>query len=214
MTVKTIAIDFETANEERASACSIGVAWLEGGQVVRTEERLIRPKEFRFSPFNIGIHGIHPEDVRDKPEFPDVLSEFLPELSGSLVLAHNAAFDIGVIRATLDRYDMSYPEFNYFCTAKISREVWPDLITTSLPEVARLLGIKFSHHNAAADAYACGEVALHATRKLGLTEVGDIPSRILLVPGRLMADACPMLNKASGRKSGFVRSAAQRATAR
>ncbi|MEK1934113.1 MAG: DNA polymerase III subunit epsilon, partial [Pararhizobium sp.] len=55
--MKTIAIDFETANEQRGSACSVGLAWIEDGRVVRVEERLIRPKEMRFSSFNIAIHG-------------------------------------------------------------------------------------------------------------------------------------------------------------
>ena len=70
---KIIAIDFETANEQRASACSIGLAWIEDGEVTRVEERLIRPSEMRFSGFNISIHGITPDDVVDEPEFPEVL---------------------------------------------------------------------------------------------------------------------------------------------
>ena len=70
--MKTIAIDFETANEERRSACAIGLAWIESGEVVRREHRLIRPKEMRFNVHNIRVHGINPEDVRDKPEFPEV----------------------------------------------------------------------------------------------------------------------------------------------
>jgi len=59
--VKTIAIDFETANEQRGSACSVGLAWIEDGQVTRVEERLIRPRDMRFSGMNIAIHGIRPD---------------------------------------------------------------------------------------------------------------------------------------------------------
>ena len=66
--MKTIAIDFETANEQRSSACSVGLAWIEDGQVVRVEERFIRPKTMRFSSFNIAIHGIRPEHVEDAGE--------------------------------------------------------------------------------------------------------------------------------------------------
>ncbi|HOP20636.1 MAG TPA: hypothetical protein PK585_11175, partial [Amphiplicatus sp.] len=71
--MRTIAIDFETANEQRGSACSVGLAWIEGGDVVRVEERLIRPRDMRFSGFNIAIHGIRPEDVANSPEFPEVM---------------------------------------------------------------------------------------------------------------------------------------------
>ena len=64
-----IAIDFETANEQRASACALGIAVGEGGRVVHSRAWLIRPPEMRFVPFNIGIHGISPKDVGDAPEF-------------------------------------------------------------------------------------------------------------------------------------------------
>ena len=93
------AIDFETANERRDSACAVGLAWIEGGRVVRRESRLIRPPQLRFSPGNIRVHGILPADVRDAPTFPEVIAEFLPDLSGGLMLAHNAGFDMGVITA-------------------------------------------------------------------------------------------------------------------
>ena len=63
--MKTLAIDFETANEERRSACAIGLAWIENGEVVRKERRLIRPKEMRFNYHNVLVHGIRPEDVRE-----------------------------------------------------------------------------------------------------------------------------------------------------
>ena len=53
-----VAIDFETANEKRASACSCGIAIVAGGRVVETKHWLIRPQELRFSPWNVGIHGI------------------------------------------------------------------------------------------------------------------------------------------------------------
>lgn len=80
--MKTIAIDFETANEQRGSACSVGLAWIEDGKVTRVEERLIRPREMRFSGMNIAIHGIRPEHVEDAPEFPEVMDEFHHDFRG------------------------------------------------------------------------------------------------------------------------------------
>ena len=67
--MRIAAIDFETANESRTSACALGVAWIEGGRVVATEEHLIRPREMRFLSMNIAIHGIRPEDVADVAAF-------------------------------------------------------------------------------------------------------------------------------------------------
>ncbi len=181
----TIALDFETANEDRGSACAIGLAWIEGDQVVRVEERLIRPRPFRFSGFNIQIHGITPKDVLNEPEFPQVLAGYLPDLTQALVLAHNAAFDISVIKATLDRHGRPYPTFPYLCTVKIARHVWPDLASSSLPVVARHLGLSFDHHRAGADAYACAKIAIAAAEELGLNDVSEIAAKIGLTPGAL-----------------------------
>lgn len=187
--MKTIAIDFETANEDRRSACAVGLAWIENGSVVRCEHRLIRPREMRFNPHNIRVHGIRPEDVADKPEFPEVLSEFLPEISGALIIAHNAAFDIGVFCSTLAAYRQLFPEFGYYCTMDISRLLWPGLGSASLDTVARHFGICFDHHNPAEDAFACAEIAIAAAKELGVSEVKDISTKIAVRPGLVRTDS-------------------------
>jgi DNA polymerase-3 subunit epsilon len=141
----------------------------------------------RFEGINTSIHGIRPEDVADKPEFPEVLAEYLPELTGSLVLAHNAAFDISVMRATLDKYNRPYPEFTYLCTAKLARKVWPTLPSSTLDTVAHHLGIKFEHHHAASDAAACAEIALAASRILRTTTIEEVTQSVSISLGRLEA---------------------------
>jgi DNA polymerase III subunit epsilon len=180
-----IAIDFETANEQRASACSVGLAWIENGAVARVEERLIRPKEMRFSGFNIGIHGIHPEDVEDAPEFPEVMDEFRDDFADAILIAHNAAFDMSVWRASLDTYGLSYPTFEYLCTVKMARKAWPDLESYKLNALGRHLCLKFQHHNAAEDARICGEVALAVAADLGAAGIAAVPALIDMIPGKL-----------------------------
>ena len=91
--MKTIALDFETACPQPGNACQIGLAWIEGLEVTRVEERYIRPRDMNFT--FTWCHGISEEHVWDQPEFPDVLNEFRADLSGALVLAHNASFDDG-----------------------------------------------------------------------------------------------------------------------
>jgi DNA polymerase-3 subunit epsilon len=184
--MKYIAVDFETANEQRGSACSVGLAWIQNNEIVRIEERLIRPKEMRFSSFNVSIHGIRPEDVKDAPEFPEVMNEFRSDFAEAVVVAHNASFDMSVWRATLDEYGCSYPEFEYLCTLRIARKVW-NLSSYRLLDVADYLGIQFRHHIAAEDAATCGRIALIAARNLGINEIGDIPKLIDMSPGRMYA---------------------------
>src|SRR5665647_1533893 len=143
----------------------------------------------RFNVHNIRVHGINPEDVRDKPEFPEVLSELLPEISGALILAHNAAFDISVLCATLTEYRQLFPEFGYYCTMDISRRIWPELPSVSLDSVARHFGIKFDHHDPAEDAFACAEIAIAAAKDLGVSEVIDISTKISIQPGLVRIDS-------------------------
>jgi DNA polymerase-3 subunit epsilon len=183
--VKIIAIDFETANEQRASACSVGLAWIENGAVTRVEERLIRPKQMRFSGFNIGIHGIHPEDVEDAPEFPEVMDEFREDFAGAMMLAHNASFDMSVWRASLDLYRQPYPIFDYLCTLQMARRVWADLPSHKLNALGRHLCIAFEHHNAAADASVCASVALAIATDIGAADIPSIPAQIGMVAGKI-----------------------------
>lgn len=182
-----IAIDFETANEQRNSACSVGLAWISGSEIVRVEHRYIRPREMRFSGFNISIHGIRPEDVEDAPEFPVVMDEFAADIDKAIIIAHNASFDMSVWRAALDGYARPYPSFQYLCTLLIARKTWLDLASYRLSDLARLLGIAFKHHDAAEDAAACARVALAAAKRFGVDEVSGISSHVEMVPGRMYA---------------------------
>lgn len=186
--MKTIAIDFETASEERGSACSVGLAWIEGGKVVRVEERLIRPKSMRFSPFNIAIHGIRPEHVEDAGEFPEVMDEFAEDFSGAMMIAHNAAFDFSVWRFALDAYHQPYPELSYLCSVKLAQRMWPDLGSHRLNSLAAHLGLSFNHHNAADDARVCALASLAMVREAGVAHLAELSGAIGIAPGRLYRD--------------------------
>jgi DNA polymerase III epsilon subunit-like protein len=89
-----IAIDFETANEKRNSPCSIGIVVVKNGHVVEKIHHMIRPKEMKFMPISIGIHGIRPAMVENEPEFDKVWEKIRHHFNGNLVIAHNASFDI------------------------------------------------------------------------------------------------------------------------
>jgi DNA polymerase-3 subunit epsilon len=187
--LKTIAIDFETANEQRGSACAVGLAWIEEGRVTRVEERLIRPREMRFSGMNIAIHGIRPEHVEDAPEFPEVMGEFEEDFRGATMIAHNAAFDFSVWRASLDLYRQSYPELTYLCSLKMAQRIWPHFLSHRLNLIAEHLGLRFVHHNAAEDAVVCAAAAIEMAKAVKANAVHAIPALIGMRPGRLTARA-------------------------
>lgn len=182
---KTIAIDFETATEARASACSIGLAFIEDGRVVRIEERLIRPPDNRYSPFNVAIHGIRPEHTAHAPDFADVMAEFAGEFEGARMIAHNASFDFSVLRACLDLVGLEYPELSYLCSVKLAQRHWPDLGSHRLNVLAAHLGLTFAHHNAAEDARICAEACLAMAVEAEALDCFDLALKLGLNVGRL-----------------------------
>lgn len=156
-------IDFETANSKRASACSIGIVKVIDGEIVLEKEWLIKPPGMHFSWRNIQIHGIKPEDVEDAPTFDTLYQlELKKLLEGELIVAHNASFDISVLRHMLDYYQIEYPTFDYLCTVKISKKTWPQLGSHRLNRVSDYLKFYFNHHNALQDCLACSNILINA----------------------------------------------------
>jgi DNA polymerase-3 subunit epsilon len=189
----TLALDFETANERRDSACAVGLAWIVEGRIVERRTHLIRPPDMRFSPGNVRVHGILPADVADQPGFAEVMAPYLADLAGGVILAHNATFDIGVLRDGLRRAGMAVPDLAYLCTVQIARRVFPAPEGCGLGKVARRLGITFEHHDAGEDAYACARIALAAMAETGTEDVHGLAAAIGVpvtpVPGWLARPA-------------------------
>jgi DNA polymerase-3 subunit epsilon len=159
--MKITVIDFETANHNPASACSIGIAVIEAGEITTRVERLIKPPKGIgwFREDFIGIHGITHETVRDAPGFDTVFQELRPHFENTLLAAHNAVFDMGVLGNLLGYYGIPY-SCGYFCTLAASRVVWPDLPAHDLGTVARHLGVELDHHHAGSDANAAARMIL------------------------------------------------------
>ncbi|MBI9012706.1 MAG: 3'-5' exoribonuclease [Clostridiales bacterium] len=159
--MKYTVIDFETANSKRSSACALGIVVVENGRITEEMAYLIKPSDMYFEGMNIGIHGIYPEDVINEPTF-DILYEqvFKKYLENQLVVAHNASFDMSVLRACLNEYDIPFPSLDYLCTVKIAQKLWPDLPKHSLDVVSGFLSFKFRHHDAFDDARACANIMI------------------------------------------------------
>ncbi|MGJ3232927.1 MAG: 3'-5' exonuclease [Oceanicaulis sp.] len=157
---RLVAIDFETANEQRASPCAVGLSYIEDGKVTQTEAFLIRPPEMRFSRWNIAIHGIRPEDVADAPEWPELLDTLAPKLAGAALIAHNASFDMSVLRQTCAWYGLDCLEAAYLCTVKGAQSAWRHLGSAKLNILCEHFGIALKHHDAGSDAEACARLAI------------------------------------------------------
>lgn len=172
-----VAIDFETANESRASACALGWAVFEDGSLVVGGSTLIAPEieAGAWSPFNVAIHGIRPADVRGAPVFAEAWQQLTDLARGRPLLAHYAAFDMSVLRAELARLGIAPAALRYACSATLARRAWPELLSVSLPVIARQLGLPLEHHDPRSDAEASAAIAVAAFAQLG---VADLPAAL------------------------------------
>jgi DNA polymerase-3 subunit epsilon len=162
MSLSYCAIDFETANWFRGSPCAVGMVKVVDDAVVDARRYLMRPPKGydEFDAFNVMLHGITPEMVRHEPRFAERLPQILAFADGLPLVAHNAAFDIGVIRDACDVSDLAWPRLSYACTLVLSRVTW-SLLSYSLPWVAEAAGIPFDHHHDPdADARAAAAILL------------------------------------------------------
>jgi DNA polymerase-3 subunit epsilon len=187
--MRMVAIDFETANEQRASPCSVGIAVFEGQELVSSHEFFIRPPEMRFCTRNISIHGIRPSDVEDAPDFSEALERITAVVAGSLVVAHNASFDMSVIRNTCDHYGIHYPQFEYLCTMNAAKAAFPEMDRVKLNLLAARFQIEFDHHRAEDDARVCGLVAGEIGASHGDGCFYEACRRLGIGPGRLAGRA-------------------------
>ena len=154
---RIVAIDVETPNGRDAAICQIGIVAAEFGDIVKTESYLVDP-EVPFDPVNISIHGITPADVAGAPNFPQLWPRIAQYFADSVIVAHNAAFDLGMITATLERYGIPAPEITYCCTVQMARRRFSRETYGSyrLDTLCAAFDIPLErHHDALCDALAC-----------------------------------------------------------
>ena len=156
------AIDFETANGQRTSVCSVGVVVVRGGRPSESIYRLIRPYPNYYSAFTTAIHGLTRSDTENAPSFPDVWDEIAPRIEGLPLVAHNSPFDEGCLRAVFELYGMPYPGYRFYCTCRASRRTFGSRLPNhQLHTVSAACGFDLAnHHHALADAEACARIAL------------------------------------------------------
>lgn len=170
------AIDFETANSSSASACAVGLTRVRAGRVVATAGWLIQPPpgHDRFFELNIGIHGIRPEHVRDAKTWSAQLGDIAAFAGDDVLVAHNAGFDMSVLRRACEATADVCPPYRYLCSLQVARKTY-DLDSYRLPRAAAAAGyLDFAHHDATADALACAHIVIDAAARAGATDVVEL----------------------------------------
>jgi DNA polymerase-3 subunit epsilon len=170
------AIDFETANSSNASACAVGLARVRDGRVVATAGWLIQPPpgHDRFFELNTRIHGLRAEDVEDAKTWSEQLDDLAAFAGADVLVAHNAGFDMMVLRRACEATGDVHPPYRYVCSLQVARKLY-DLDSYRLPSVAAAAGfIDFAHHDATADALACAHIMIHAAELVGAKDIAGL----------------------------------------
>lgn len=167
------AFDFETANAGRASACAIGIVVVRGARIER-HEWLIRPEPNEFHAFNTRLHGIDAAKVASEPTFGELWPRIEPLLVGHPIVAHNAPFDLSVLRACLGQYGLPAPRIDCYCSCRLARRTMPHLANHRLDTVAREVGFGFKHHDALEDAAAAAFAVLEMMKRTGTRSLPEL----------------------------------------
>lgn len=168
------AIDFETANEQPSSVCSVGVVVVREGKVVDTFYSLIQPEPNYYKWFCQQVHGLGAADTDGAPVFGEVWARVAPLVEGLPLVAHNSPFDEGCLRAAHRVYRLDYPDYRFFDTLRASRRLLPQLHDHQLHTVSAACGYDLTrHHHALADAEACAAIATALATRTSITTDGE-----------------------------------------
>lgn len=156
------AIDFETANPQRSSVCSVGVVIVKERKIVDKFYSLIRPEPGYYTYWNTQVHGLTYESTQDAPNFQEVWRLIAPKIKDLPLVAHNSPFDESCLKAVFRVYRMDYPDYIFHCTCRAARQTLGDKVPNhQLHTVSSHLGYDLTqHHHALADAEACAMIAL------------------------------------------------------
>jgi DNA polymerase III subunit epsilon len=159
-----VAVDFEIANPNPSSACSIGLAFVQDGHLTASTSYLIRPPSRRF--VFTHVHRLRWNDVRDVPNFFELWNDLRDQLRSEVLVAHNADFDRVVLSECLRHYGIRYRLNPFLCSMQLSKEAF-GFSCLKLDYVCRELNIALQHHDAESDAMAAANIVIKAAQRLG-----------------------------------------------
>lgn len=153
-----VAIDFETANNSRVSACALGLVFVKNNTIVHTDKFFIQPPSTeKFLSSHSRIHGIYKEDVEFAFTFQELWNlELSKYFNDNLIIFHNASMDLSILRNLFEHYKVDNFNIDYLDTMKLA-EVTKN--PKKLTELAELFSIEIeNHHDPESDAKTCAHI--------------------------------------------------------
>ncbi len=146
-------LDVETTGLDPVSGdkiCEIAVIKTIDGQVADEFVTIVNPGR-NISERAISIHGITQVMVNRAPLFRDIAKDLLDFLNDTVIVAHNAKFDLEFLRSELKNLNQSLPENEVIDTLGIARRYY-SFPSNSLGKIARYIGLPIDEeHRALAD---------------------------------------------------------------
>lgn len=158
-TSRYVVFDVETPNRLCDRMSAIGITVIENGKIADEYYSLVDP-ETHFDYFNVKLTGISEKTVKGAPTFKELWTQIEPYLDSGILVAHNAVFDMSVLKRCLSGYSVRWKDSaRYLCTVQIGRRIVPD-ISHKLNVMCEYYGIELNHHHAQSDSRACAEILL------------------------------------------------------
>lgn len=178
--VSFVAFDFETTGLYPAqdTIVELGAVRFLDSKVVAEYQALVNPE--RPIPADaVKVSGISNEMVKDSPVLSQVLPGFMSFIEGSVLLAHNAGFDLGFLRTELERHSLGQVSNMVIDTLPLARKAFPGQKSYSLQNLAAFLNFPPNQaHRALDDSIMCMRLFLICAEKLSF--MGEISLKEVL----------------------------------
>ncbi len=167
-----VVFDIETTglSKEKNNITEIGAVKVSGGKIVDRWSSFVNPGE-KIPENIVELTGITDEMVAKAPGIDKALPEFLEFVGDSVLVAHNANFDVGFIKIAARRYDLEFKN-TWLDTLQLARSLYPDFVNHKLNTLAKNLNVLLeNHHRAVDDAKATADIFIKMCDELKAREL-------------------------------------------
>ena len=154
-----VALDFETANRTRGSACAIGMCKMLNGKVTDTYYQVLRPVPYDIDPSVMKYHHVTKDEIENAPTIGELWSEIEAFIADNVIVVHNISFDKPVLIDSLENCDIGVPNVTFMCSLKMAKTELKEE-KGDLKTLCKKYKIPLNHHNALSDACAAATLML------------------------------------------------------
>ncbi|MFF2319385.1 hypothetical protein ACFVTE_24335 [Arthrobacter sp. NPDC058097] len=170
------AIDFETANSHRGSACAVGLVKVRDGRIVDGASWLIKPPPGidDFDPINVELHGITEEDVQNAADWEMSLEGILQFVCEDPLVAFDAAYDASVMRKATEHQHLDLPAKDFYCALHLAQDhlILPQHRLSDVLDALDLPPVE--QHEPRTHALACAQIVPAIAAQRGFTTLADV----------------------------------------